>query len=1651
MRALSFVVLVVAACTPTRQWPDASQNVNTLKLTENGVEASREVAQVAVVEKNRLVFPASAAEEIRAKWPAGKSVVGAPSTLAGTTNPLGFIRKVKEVRVEGDQVIVETEPTTIDQMFDGELRLTVDAAEMTAPEVPEGVDLAAYLPKFPPGPATPYPDDLDAVGVTTQPLDADRIPLEPIGVKRQPLDLTTDRIDVPTVPVPVIVQVDRPIVFTRANGNVATARMRYRGRISLTPNLSVTPRLRLEVDTKNCPLCSLESFEFSLGGSISAGLRLDTEVSAEPAPEDVRGYTPDDLTALDDAVGQQPVRVGLPEVLIGKEKVKKVGSIYGVPVLLTTGVYGDCQFTLRGRYRGDASLNLNNPNFVVGVRYQDSGPKKDRWAPIKPAPFDVAASGRVISANGTFETECGLTLKATLSLADLAGPYAGIRNGVVGTTEFKDVACPANSPLGVRKTGTVTPSVKAFTSIEVGGEVSLLKLVSFGVGPFTLGKQLYREGPSERVPDDVAAPILRLTGLPAGTPLFARGWAPLWTGPTSTFERAGQCPSTCANGRRDSNETDVDCGGTCGGTCAKTAVCLSNADCRSRTCSGGTCRGGPSDDDVRNQGETDVDCGGPTNPLRCGLGRLCQANSDCDPGFCGKAVNGERRCTENLCLDGALSGSESDVDCGSAAGCSSRCAVGRRCLTSGDCESGACSVAGLCVTDTCVDGLRSGTEGDIDCGGPCARKCVLGDSCRPTAETDCASGICAASTSRCVADRCEDGRTNGSETDTDCGGSTCARRCPIAARCLASTDCQPGNVCNARTGVCSPPGCDDGLRNGQESSIDCGGPTCLKCAVSKACSTNADCVTNTCTNGRCVGGPCENGVKDATEADVDCGGSCGRPCATGRTCTAPSDCASNLCVSGVCSTDACRDLVRNGAETGVDCGGTTCTARCAVGVACTVNGDCASNLCNQRTNRCAANTCGDGALTAGSESDVDCGGACAAANPANACAVNQRCAVGTDCASGVCNATTLRCVPNGCFNGVRDGTETDLDCGGACEPRCAGNRLCTVNADCQSGVCAANGRCAPDQCSNGRLDGNETDLDCGGTCSSKCAVSRGCLVNADCVNPQGLVGVPGFCSVASRTCVTSSCNTGARDGTETGVDCGGGTCGTCPVGQGCASNTDCASNICNLTTRLCVSSRCEDGVRNATETDIDCGGLFSGCLGPNGGGRTCAVGQACTRPWDCSSGYCGSANVCVPPIRRSCEEHFVNGSRTSGMYLIDPDGPTLPNPTLAGTTGGVTAPFMTYCLMVTTPNALGLGLGGWTPIFYTNSERNLQVPVEGLFQNRRDGSQTDYRQCNATGFTCPAGDACVEFSTGLDCTASSSFCRCVGPNLWVRPPALEADPLTLSVSTPTPALQESISLATSTPASARTFSGNGPLNSPWSFRWTGYRNGTVVFDALIPDQLPSTTTNWPGTISQGSAGAPFWNGSQVFFGRSDFDWCSAANSYVASSLAETPAGLPSPFNDQDSVGRAEGACRRFGRNVANQFGIAPTSALSTRGLRVVNVTRILPAGVDGFTGNAAAPYVGIWIANYGTNNTTYGFPNDQIMTTQNSIGFCNGMSSTNLATQQTPCAPFRHPRTDRNGNTVAFSWGTGELSGATNRGSEFGSGVPGLVFVLWAR
>jgi len=163
------------------------------------------------------------------------------------------------------------------------------------------------------------------------------------------------------------------------------------------------------------------------------------------------------------------------------------------------------------------------------------------------------------------------------------------------------------------------------------------------------------------------------------------------------------------------------------------------------------------------------------------------------------------------------------------------------------------------------------------------------------------------------------------------------------------------------------------------------------------------------------------------------------------------------------------------------------------------------------------------------------------------------------CPSGRCQPAPT----NLCADRVRDGDESDLDCGGASCLGCAGGAHCNVAADCQSRQCTG-GVCAAPSCSDGVQDGGETGVDCGFGCGP-CGDGGGCRSDVDCTS--------GYCSddfLSIGVCKETLCTDGVRDNDESDVDCGG-HCGHCARGKACESNSDCASNNCTTT---CTNGSC---------------------------------------------------------------------------------------------------------------------------------------------------------------------------------------------------------------------------------------------------------------------------------------------------------------------------------------------------------------------------------------------------------------------------------------------------------------------------------------------
>jgi hypothetical protein len=221
----------------------------------------------------------------------------------------------------------------------------------------------------------------------------------------------------------------------------------------------------------------------------------------------------------------------------------------------------------------------------------------------------------------------------------------------------------------------------------------------------------------------------------------------------------------------------------------------------------------------------------------------------------------------------------------------------------------------------------------------------------------------------------------------------------------------------------------------------CGG-ACPICELGAACADATDCASGACTGGICATPPppaaCDDGLKNGDETDVDCGGSCSA-CIVDQHCGTNDDCTTLVCAD-VCQPPNCTDGVRNGTESAVDCGG-SCTG-CAVGASCTTGTDCATGSCSKGA--CLASTCLD-KLQNGDETDVDCGGSC------SPCTATQACVKGTDCDSLTC-AATKRCTAPTCTDGIKNGTETDVDCGSGCD-ECKAAQTCKLAADCSTGLC----------------------------------------------------------------------------------------------------------------------------------------------------------------------------------------------------------------------------------------------------------------------------------------------------------------------------------------------------------------------------------------------------------------------------------------------------------------------------------------------------------------------------------------------------------------------------------------------------------------------
>jgi len=227
------------------------------------------------------------------------------------------------------------------------------------------------------------------------------------------------------------------------------------------------------------------------------------------------------------------------------------------------------------------------------------------------------------------------------------------------------------------------------------------------------------------------------------------------------------------------------------------------------------------------------------------------------------------------------------------------------------------------------------------------------------------------------------------------------------------------------------------------------------------------------------------------------------------------------------------------------------------------------------------------------------------------------CTKNEECESGVCNIAKQLCEAATCKDGVKNAAETDIDCGGSC-PKCDQGKKCKIAGDCASGVCKDTGKgleCQAPSNTDGVKNGNETGIDCGGTGNPKCPDGQGCKDRADCTSDYCKTGI----------CTAIKPGDGVQNGTETDVDCGGVGNARCDDALKCLVDADCKSDVCkDLADGMGL--RCQvpsptDGKKNGTETDVDCGG--------GGGNPGCAAGKNCVAAGDCASLGCNYMNKCA--------------------------------------------------------------------------------------------------------------------------------------------------------------------------------------------------------------------------------------------------------------------------------------------------------------------------------------------------------------------------------------------------------------------------------------
>ncbi|MBM4360233.1 MAG: hypothetical protein FJ096_19170, partial [Deltaproteobacteria bacterium] len=259
------------------------------------------------------------------------------------------------------------------------------------------------------------------------------------------------------------------------------------------------------------------------------------------------------------------------------------------------------------------------------------------------------------------------------------------------------------------------------------------------------------------------------------------------------------------------------------------------------------------------------------------------------------------------------------------------------------------------------------------------------------------------------------------------------------------------------------------------------------------------------------------------------------------------------------------------------------------------------------------------------------------------CAKSTFAAKGTACdydGGDVCDGKGL-CVKANCTDGVKDGDETDVDCGGKCAP-CDNDKLCSLNNDCDSGYCAeksvgdgsgggssgSGGSGGGSSGSGGSGGGSSGSGGSGGSASGAggaggsgptMMVCQACTASPQCNNDK-------YCDTTNGKCAADKAQGDAC--TEDAM---------CPSGH-CVDGV-CCDKKCDTTCAACSAAKTggTDGtcapVENGEDPDNECTFALGSCGGDVCGGTAgnckAAVPNVVCRPLAAGSdGACDVAEKC---------------------------------------------------------------------------------------------------------------------------------------------------------------------------------------------------------------------------------------------------------------------------------------------------------------------------------------------------------------------------------------------------------------------------------------